>query len=165
MKFWPIIFIFLFSSCGMFSSNEGSTYLKSKNIANGFDLKIPNNWEKIKTEGSDYALKNKKTNSIILLNSACRKYEASSLNALTSSMLTGIDDLNILAKNQITLHDREAQEVRVEGKVDGVKTYFNIITLQKNYCIYDYILISPNLKKIENDYSTFKLFYSEVIPE
>lgn len=165
MKYKIIVLLFLLSSCGMFSSNEGTTYLKSKHVANGFDTKMPINWEKIKTEGSDYALKNKKTNSIILLNSACRKYEASSLNALTSSILTGIDELNIISKNQITLHDRDAQEVRVEGKVDGVKTYFDIITLQKNYCIYDYILISSNLKKIENDYSTFKLFYNEVIPE
>ncbi len=53
---------------------------------------IPNPWVEISAEGSDYALSNEKTQSIFLFNSACRKYEASNLNVLTSSILSGLDE-------------------------------------------------------------------------
>jgi hypothetical protein len=166
MKLSVIIFsLFIISSCGLFSSNENGAYTKSVSFQNNIEKNIPKNWEKLKSEGSDFALYNTKTKSTFVLNTACRKSENSSLNALTSSILTGIDDLVIIYKKSLTLHEREAQELRVEGKVDGVKTYFNIITLQKNYCIYDLVLISSNLKKLDLDYKNYKKFVDGIIPE
>lgn len=155
----------LISSCGLFSANETGTYSKNTEYSNTFTNNIPTNWEVIKTEGSDFALRNKKNNSIFLVNSACRKHEGSSLNALTSSILSGIDEISIITKNTLSIHEREAQEIRVSGKVDGIKTFFNIVTLQKNYCIYDYVLISNSIKKIEDDYLIYKKLINGIKPE
>jgi hypothetical protein len=154
--------LIVLSSCSFFSSNESGTYIKSTNYLNSIEKNLPVNWISLKTEGADFAISNRKSNSVFLINSACRKYEASSLNALSSSLLSGIEDINIISRININLHEREAQELRFSGSVDGVKTFVNITTLQKNFCIYDFVMISKSLKKLEEDYNQYKVFISQV---
>ncbi|MGZ3807543.1 MAG: hypothetical protein ACXVCE_05615, partial [Bacteriovorax sp.] len=134
-------FMILFSAC----SSEG-TYRKSSDTTNTLAKNPPVPWAEISSEGSDYALQNNKTRSIFLFNSACRKYEGSNLNALTSSILAGIEDLNIIEKKTTFYQEREALELIASGSLDGVLRFFKIITIQKNNCIYDYVLISTNQK-------------------
>ncbi len=154
--------LIIISSCSFFSSNESSTYTKSQfvnnTVINGYK-----NWKVVKNEGADFALLNSVTNNIFLFNSACRKFEASNLSTLTSSLLTGIESIVISKKEIIQLFDREALAIVANGKVDGVKTYFSIITLQKNSCIYDYALISSKEKKLEKDLEEFNLLIKKVI--
>jgi hypothetical protein len=149
-------------SCSFFSSNESNIYVKSKFYQNDI-LKIADkSWEQIKTSGADFAIFNKKTSSIFLINSACRKNEASSLNALSSALLSGIEEIETISKEVKQYFDREAHELRLTGKVDGIKTYINILTTQKNYCIYDFVLIAKNQKKLDLDYKYFNLFINKV---
>jgi len=123
---------------------------------------LPKPWTEISAEGSDYALSNEITQSIFLFNSACRKYESSNLNALTSSILAGLDELKILDKKNIFHQQREAVEVLASGKLDGVLRYFKIVTTQKNNCIYDYVLISKSLKKLEEDTPSMNIFLARI---
>jgi hypothetical protein len=162
MKIFKILLCLLICSCSVFNGNDNGTYKKNNDITNPFLKDASSPWENIKSEGSDFALQNKKSKSIFLFNSACRKFEASSLNALTSSLLTGIDDIEIIKRSNINFKDREAQEIKAIGKVDGVKTFFNIVTLQKNYCIYDYVIISTTLKKLDADYEIYKSFINRI---
>lgn len=150
------------SSCSFFSSSDSGAYSKSRDYFNALEKNIPSPWEQVNSEGADFAINNKKTSSTFLINSSCRKNEQSSLNALSSSLLNGIEQINIITKNSISYEDREAQEIRFSGKVDGVSTYINIMTVQKNYCIYDFVLISKNQKKLENDYKFFQSFLEKV---
>lgn len=160
MKNVIIAFIcIIFSAC---SSNSG-TYKKSDTITNHLSKNIPSPWNEINSDGSDYALRNNKTNSIFLFNSSCRKYEGSSLNALTTSILAGIDDVKISEKKKITLQEREASEITAHGKIDGISRYFKIVTIQKNNCIYDYVLISIDQKILEKDSSDLKIFIERII--
>ncbi len=149
----------------MFSSNESGAYVKSKNYINSLEKITPKNWVRLTDEGADFALLNNKSNSIFLINSACRKNEFSSLNALSSSLITGIADIEILERKNIEYQGREAQEIKFTGKVDGVKSFINILTTQKNNCIYDFVLISKTLKKLDTDYSSFNDFVSKVTLE
>lgn len=154
-KILVFIFVALTSSCSFFSSTESSTYTKSASITN----QIPTgykNWKVVKSEGADFALQNKATNNIFLVNSSCRKFESSNLNTLTSSMLSGIESMEISKKEVINLYDRDALSLLGSGKVDGVKTFFSTVTLQKNSCIYDYALISSKQKSLEKDLADFK---------
>lgn len=114
-------------------------------------------------EASDYALENIKTKSFFILNSACRKYEASNLNTLTSSILSGIENLNIIEKKNSFYQGREAAEVVASGTLDGIQRFFRIITIHKNNCIYDYVLISTNRKNIETDTPAFYTFLERII--
>jgi len=160
-----LISILYLSACSMFSSNESGAYVKSKNYINSLEKITPSNWTRLTDDGADFALLNKKSNSIFLINSACRKNEFSSLNALSSSLIAGIADIEILDRKNIEHQGREAQEIRLTGKVDGVKSFINILTTQKNNCIYDFVLISKTLKKLEADYPNFQDFISKVTLE
>lgn len=160
MKKITLLFIILiFSAC----SSDSGTYKKSDNIVNHLTKNIPRPWSEISSEGSDYALQNNKTKSIFLFNSSCRKYEGSTLNALTTSILTGIEDVKITEKKNIFHQDREAAEVSANGKIDGISRYFKIITVQKNNCIYDYVLISTTPKNLEADSVDLKVFSERII--
>jgi hypothetical protein len=155
-----LTFIFFFCSC---ASTDSGLYKKSSTVVNQLKNEPPAPWSAINAEGSDYALQNKNTKSLFLFNSACRKYEASSLSALTSSMLTGIEDVKITEKNNVFYQDREGVEVAANGKLDGILRFFRIVTIQKNNCIYDYVLISTNQKNLDTDSSALKIFLQRII--
>lgn len=160
MKNTILLFIFLLlTAC----SSDSGTYQKSSNIVNHLTKNIPRPWSEINSEGSDYALINNKSKSIFLFNSSCRKYEGSTLSALTSSILTGIEDVTIIDKKNSTYQEREAVEVTASGKLDGIARYFKIITIQKNNCIYDYMLISTTEKNLEADSVDLKTFLERII--
>ena len=155
-----MIFILIFlNAC----STESGAYKKSKDIDNLLEKSIPAPWEEINSEGSDYALKNKTTHSIFLFNSSCRKYEGGTLNSLTGAMLSGIDNLEISEKKKVTHQGREANEITASGSVDGIQRYFKIVTLQKNSCIYDYILIATTKNNRETDTSALSTFLQRII--
>lgn len=157
--FLILFFIFLYSC----SSSETTNYKKSSDVVNNLKSNVPEPWREINAEASDYALENKKTRSLFILNSACRKYEGSDLGTLTSSILTGIDNLKIIEKKNSFYQQREAAEVIASGTLDGVERYFKIITIHKNNCIYDYVLISTNQKNLTSDVPAFQTFLERIV--
>ena len=160
MKHILLLTLFIvISSC----STDSGAYKKSPSVVNLVKSDVPAPWVEMNAEGSDYALRNKKTKSIFLFNSACRKYEASSLSSLTSSILSGIDDLQIIKQETVYYQEREAAEVSASGKLDGVVRFFRIVTIQKNNCIYDYVLISTSPKNLEEDFVSSKFFLKRII--
>ena len=154
-----IIMIIAFTSC----SSEKNNYTKSESVTNHLIKNTPAPWKQISGEGSDFALANNTTKSIFLFNSSCRKYEGSNLNSLTSSLLTGIDELNIIDRKNIFIQDRDATEVSASGKIDGVQRFLKIITIQKNSCIYDFVLIATNSKNMTNDSTYLNQFLTGIV--
>lgn len=154
-----ILFLILITGLGACSSSENNgSYSKSKTVENNLSKTIKSPWSEIASEGSDLAFNNKKTNSIFIFNSACRKFDPSNLPNLTNSILTGIDNVEMIEKASLTHQDREAVLVVAKGTVDGIARYFRILTTQKNNCIYDHALISTseaNLKKDTADFTKF----------
>ncbi len=154
-----LMFAIFISGC----SSEKGSYAKSERVTNQLIKNIPNPWKEINSEGSDFALANSRTKSIFLFNSACRKYEGSDLKALTSSLLTGLEDLQILEKKITYFQEREASELKVSGKLDGVLRYLKIITIQKNNCIYDYVLISSSSNLLDQDLIFLNDFLKRIV--
>ena len=66
-------------------------------------------------------------------------------------------------KKNTVYQEREAVEISANGKLDGIARYFKIITLQKNNCIYDYMLISTSAKNLEADSVDLKIFLERII--
>jgi len=155
-----ILFFILLYSC---SSSEPTNYKKSGEIINNLKRNIPKPWKEINAEASDYALENSQTKSIFILNSACRKYESSNLNTLTSSILSGIENLNVTERTNAFYQEREAAEVTASGALDGIQRHFKIITIHKNNCIYDYVLISTNQKNLVSDTPALHNFLERII--
>lgn len=155
-----LFIILVFVSC---SSTETSVYKKSTSVTNNLKNNLPKHWREINPESSDYALENSDTKSLFIFNSACRKYEGSNLSTLTSSILAGINDLKILEKKSSFYQEREAAEVMASGNIDGVERFFKIITIHKNNCIYDYVLISTSHKNLTNDSPSLQYFLTRIM--
>lgn len=160
MKYILLIFTF-FLNCSC--STDNGLYKKSSSVLNQMSKNPPQPWSEISSDGSDFALQNNNTKSLFLFNSACRKNETSSLKALTSSMLAGIEDVKITESNTTFYQEREAVEVAANGKLDGVLRFFRIVTIQKNNCIYDYVLISTNQNNLNIDFPALKNFIKRII--
>lgn len=155
-KILLLLFITVLAACS--SSENNGAYTKSKSVENNLSKAIKRPWSEIDSAGSDLAYSNKATSSIFIFNSACRKFDPSNLPTLTNSILTGIDNVEIMEKIGLTHQDREAVLVVAKGTVDGISRYFRILTTQKNNCIYDYALIATseaNLKKDTADFNKF----------
>lgn len=144
------------------SETDSGVYTKSVSVTNSIHKILKKPWSQSSNDGSDFALFNNKSKSFFLFNSACRKFEASNLNTLTASILTGINDVEYLEKNKTTFEEREAMLVTAKGSIDGVVRFFKILTVQKNSCIYDLALISTSKKYLDNDTNDFNLFISHI---
>ncbi|WP_198295998.1 hypothetical protein [Bacteriovorax sp. Seq25_V] len=116
------------------------------------------NWKSINSDQADYAYSSSNSDNILFINSLCKKYENSSIKNLMYSLL-GNTDYKILNEKNLTLFNRETMSYEIETKVDGVKTYLNIVLLKKDRCIYDFVLINP---KEKSDSNTLDEFYEIV---
>jgi hypothetical protein len=154
-----IVIAIVLTSC---ASSDNGRYTKSEQVTNQLEEKVQKPWKEIKSEGSDFALTNTNSNSFFLFNSSCRKFEASTLNTLTASILTGLDNLEILERTSAIHQDREAVLVTAKGKLDGITRFFKILTTQKNSCIYDYVLIATNQKNLDTDTADFNSFTQSI---
>lgn len=124
------------SSCSIFTSSN--TVIKNKKIRVNPGIE----WSRINNDQADYAYIKKDSNSILFINSLCKKYENSSIKDLMFSLL-GSTNYKILNEKNLTLFNRETIAYEIKSKVDGVTTYLNIILLKKDRCIYDFVLINP----------------------
>ena len=154
-----IIFITVLSAC---SSADNGVYTKSTFVENGLKKNKPKSWKEVDNQGSDYALLNTKSDSFFVFNSACRKFDPSNLPTLTNSILSGINDVEIINKTNTEHQGREAVLVTAKGSMDGISRYFRILTTQKNNCIYDYALISVDAKTLEADTPDFNSFTQQL---
>ena len=155
-KLLLLTFITVLAACS--SGQNSGAYTKSKLVENNLSKSIKSPWKEIANEASDLAFNNKNTNSFFIFNSACRKFDPSNLPTLTNSILTGIDNVEIMEKLTTTHQDREAVLVVARGTVDGIARYFRILTTQKNNCIYDYALISTSNAFLIKDTPDFNNF-------
>lgn len=151
-----LIFIAILSACS--SSENNGSYTKSNKVEDNLSSKIKSPWIKIESEGSDLALRNSKSHSIFIFNSACRKFDSSNLPTLTNSILTGIDNIEVSEKTATTYQERDAILVIAKGSIDGVVRYFRVLTTQKNNCIYDFAIISSTESHLMEDTKHFNNF-------
>jgi hypothetical protein len=146
--------LFVNSSCSTPTLNKSKSY----------DLKFQDSdWKRIEPDTSDYAFLNSKTNSIIMVNSLCKKYEATSLKHLTSNILAGIQDIKVEDRLEKTYFSRSALVTHVSGSFDGVPVFLTITTIAKNRCTYDFILISRTKEKRLIDEKSLNLILDKSI--
>lgn len=150
----------LFCGCALFG-NPDPRADKSREYQVEFSDVL---WTPISPDLADAAYLNNATSSIITTNSQCKKYEKTSLDQLAENILkgSGIEDIEIIEKKPTTFSERDAIEMLVQGKSDGVKTFLRFLTLKKNRCIYDFILVSSSEKSFTKDQKTFERFLKMV---
>lgn len=148
MKIIIILMLALIASCSSTKSDNG-VYEKSTSYKNPYTSHPPKAWKKISSEGSDFALSSTLNGNLFIINSACRKYLTSTLPNLTQSILSGIDNLEVITEETLHYQERDALLLKAKGSIDGVTRFFKLLTLQKNNCIYDFILIANSLNTLE----------------
>ncbi len=159
MKILKLSFIalFLIATCGCsFFSSDDSVYTRSKIINENANI---SGWKKINdSKNADLTFENTKTHSLIALNSNCRKNQFSTLEGLVASILAGVDDVEVFEKKKETLYNRDAIYLKARGGIDGVTRFLGLVVFQKNFCIYDALLISTSEKKLNHDIDDFHNF-------
>lgn len=154
----PLI-LMMCASCSLLIGGGGSSDVKSENLRINF---LSSNWNPITPDTADYAVQNPISGSVITANSMCKKYDSTSLKHLTINILSGVESVQVLSTEHSKFSGRDSLHTAIKGKLDGVQTYMDIVTVRKNRCVYDFILISPNRKTFERDQVSFKEFLTKV---
>lgn len=141
------------TSCSMIIAKPEGESNKSYNI----QFKS-HGWEEINPDSSDFAFANKSSKSTILAQSYCKKYQASSLEVLSNNILNGINNLQTLEKKEVFTFGRQGIQSVASGFIDGVKVYLEMVNIQKDSCLYDFILISTSLENLKKDHNDFETF-------
>ncbi len=122
-----------------------------------YDLNLKSQeWKSIDPDSSDHAFENSSTHSIMLVNSQCEKYESSSLDKLNSGMMSGIDNLQVINKESTKFASRDALLMQAKGSLDGVPVFLKTLTLRKDRCLYDLVLIANSQDTLKKDDSAFE---------
>ncbi len=124
--------------------------------------RLPSYWTKIENTKADAAHLSQKTGATIFINSLCEKYNSTPLSILTQNLLRGVDDLEIMTEEDVTLASRKSLHTIAIGKLDGVAVKMNMYVLRKNFCIYDFTYsakkeqYNTNVKDFETLVHSFK---------
>lgn len=162
-RFCSTIFVFIMAvscltSCALFIPKPQRD-IKSNDYKINFSS---SDWATIPADIADTAYLKSKTSSIITTNSICKKYDSTSLENLTGSMISGLSNIKIEKEEDLTFEDRKAKRTYLTGSQDGVNVSMIIQTLRKNRCVYDFILISRDTKTRQADEKDFNKFLDSV---
>jgi hypothetical protein len=114
----------------------------------------PNSMESMK---ADLAYENSQTGSIISINSLCRKYEDTSLESLTNSLVRGIGRRELVDQKEIVLNGAKALDSTFSGEVEHTPIRIRTVVTFKDYCTYDFISVSIPKRDHDGD-KTFNAF-------
>ena len=148
------------SACAIFGNSDPRAE-KSKEYKIDFSDTL---WTQISPDLADLAYLNNATGSIITSNSQCKKYEKSTLDQLADNVVrgSGLEGIEVIEKKETTFSERDAIDMTVQGKIDGIKSFIRLLTLKKNRCVYDFTLISNSEKSFRRDQKNFEAFLKTV---
>jgi len=89
-------------------------------------------------EYGDIVFRDPATGAHMSVNSTCNRYEDSPLRRLAENLLYGITEQLRLREKLVPLAGREAFELELKGKLDGVPIQLYVAVLKKDQCIFDF---------------------------
>lgn len=90
----------------------------------------------LNTTQADVAWQNKLNGNSISFFSTCNDPADPSLELVSKELFADMRDLNVLRRDTRLFNAREALDLEVEGKVEGVATRVRALIFKKNGCIY-----------------------------
>lgn len=79
----------------------------------------------------------------ILANGICGEdIEDLPLDVLTNHLLFGVEKVQELGRQQLTLDGRGAERTQLRGEVDGVPVHMDLVVLKKDGCTFDFQLLA-----------------------
>lgn len=120
-------------------------------------LAVGNDPDSMESMKADLAFENSKNGSIISLNSLCRKYEKTSLESLTDSLVRGIGRRELVDQKETTLDGAKALDSVFTGVVEKVEVRIRTVVSFRESCTFDFISVSIPKRDHDED-RTFNAF-------
>lgn len=119
---------------------------------------LPKEWNRISLGKAMVTFRNDPLKSTIATDSFCdQAYNDSSLKSLTQHLFAGLQDIKVLEEVPFMLDERGAQRTLIEAKLDGVPVKVDIVVVKKDWCLFDFYLVSDPSRYAEasGDFQTF----------
>jgi hypothetical protein len=97
-------------------------------------------WTEVKLETANAAWHNPEMGAALMVNSHCEGVGDSPLEGLTSDLLMGMTEREIVSQERVPWAKREALHSVATGKLDGVERKLELFVLKKDGCVYDIVL-------------------------
>ena len=138
------MFIFLFAC------------LVSKGLNVAYTVDNPSHaWIELSESAADRAWRNPKYNSLIYVKANCGNYfEDRTLQDSLLSLTRGLHTRPPISTESIMISNREGLFRVLDSELDGVPVRLGILVVNKNNCLYDFLLISPQ-KSFEESIGDF----------
>lgn len=121
---------------------------------------LPPDWVRILKRDALVAFRNDAVASTIATDSFCdQAYDDSSLQILTHHLFAGLQNLKILTERPFEMSGRGALRTLFQGSLDGVEVKVDAVVLKKDWCLFDFYLVSPPMQ-YEGAAAAFETFYS-----
>ncbi len=133
---------------GVVSYDDGKVYLTpDRYYEKGMYYRVgilPDGWKRMATQARTISFYNEDYRSSISTDAYCgRSVRDRSIASLTGDIVTALEDRKFSEEEEFMLDGRGAIRQQVEGKVDGVPTVVDLVTLRKDGCVFDFYLVSP----------------------
>ena len=100
-------------------------------------------WRRIQLSENDLAWVARDSGDILAVNATCKEHGDPSLEVLTTHLLFGFRDHELLDRRTEPLDGREALRSKYHAKLDGVPIELELVVLKKNGCVHDFSFIAP----------------------
>lgn len=139
----PLLSMLLLASC---ASLAGGLFRK-EGVAYRVVPPDEHAWRRVQLTENDLAWIAKDSGDMLAINATCKDHGDPSLEVLTSHLLFGFDERELVAQKTETVDGREALRSTYHAKLDGVEVAIELLVLKKNGCIHDLTFIAPRLTK------------------
>jgi hypothetical protein len=104
---------------------------------------LPAEWQRIKLDKAMVAFYHPQLKSTISTDSFCdQAYNDSSLQNLTRHLLPGLQDTKVMEQQALNLDDRGGLQTILSATLDGVPVMLNLVVIKKDWCLFDFFLVS-----------------------
>lgn len=101
-------------------------------------------WKRLSvSDKNDLAWHNDAKEAVMHVDSKCDPSLDIPLTALRAHLMIGFTDRDIVSEDTVPMDGREALRTQFTAKLDGVPREIVMQILKKDYCVYDFALITP----------------------
>lgn len=105
---------------------------------------LPDSWYRIKLGIAAINFRNDALGSTISTDAFCdQAFDDAPLNALTGHLFAGLQDIKIEKQTPFMMSDRGALRTTLKASLDGVPVRIETVVTKKDWCLFDFYLVSP----------------------
>ena len=101
-------------------------------------------WYRVNLDVATISFRNDSLQSAISTDAYCdQAYDDAPLSALAGHLFAGLQNIKIEKQEPLTLSAREALRTSLSASLDGVPVRVETVVVKKNWCLFDFFLVSP----------------------